>query len=409
MSGAHEAEPVRLSAALDFLRTAGLPGSRPGRAGIEDPQSDASIAPGYPAARWSDGPGRVLQRTDALPLTEVPWDRGVVVAAVRRVADLAHLDHTRIRVVDDPSAFPVDPEAFEDLRHDMCSGNPLRMGWVRQLGVLADRRNVRRMRDRSADGRLAPAPDTDAGCAPGHVLHADAEAGLRVESEGELEGIILSPVSDLVEAYAGFMLDNGASGLVEDWFPRDGVLEEFGIELEIGQLLTDAFCAGLGYLAVVDGEIAIAPRPALHARAEPGPGGRPRFHRVAGPAIEFADGTGLHFLEGIGFPGWMHRAIVDGALTMRYVRDVAWVALRTAAYPSMPPAALLDGLDSTLLDVGRTGAMLYRVDDMPDHDGPVWYLVMTDPAGHESGVFVPPEVGRRGSADLARAFITGEE
>lgn len=429
MSRAHGGEPVPLAAALEALRMGGMRAPR-----AESPRADAGVEAGadavagtggvalQPAAHWPDGPARVLERTDALALTDVPWDRGAVFAAVRRIADLAHLDYTRIRVVDDPAEFPVDPEAFDDLRHDECSGNPLRMGWVRHLGILADRRNVRRLRDWWASHRRTSgtgpdsatasdaASDSDAGesRSPGHVLHLYSEAGLRVEIEGGLEGIILSPVSDLVEAYVGFMLDQGAAGWDRDWHPRDGVLEEFGIDLQIGRLLSDAFCAGLGYLAVVDGEISIARRPALHLRQEFGMGGRPLFHHVSGPAIEFGDGSGLRFLEGVNFEAWLHRAIVDGALTMRYVRDISWHAARVAAYPSMPPTALLDGLDATLLDVGRTGAMLYRVENMPDHDEPVWYLVMADPSGREYGEFVSAEVGRRESADAARAATIGE-
>lgn len=423
---AHEGEPVPLSAALDALRTAGLAGSSPDRAaagkpdraadadpGVDadaDPRADARAATPGPAARWPDGPGRVLERIDALSLSGVEWDRDAVLGAVRRVADLAHLEHTRINIVSDPSEFPVDSDAVEDLHHDVSTGPPLRLGWVRHLGVLADRRNVQRLRDWSAAHRDAPDPSasTPPAPGPGYVLHAHTEAGFWMEGQDHYEGICLAPVSDLVEAYAGFMLGGGASGWDHDWFPRDGLLEEFGTELEIGRLLTDAFCAGLGYLTLVDDEISIARRPALRVLEHPGIEGRPRFHHDAGPAVEFADASGLYFLEGVPFPGWMHRAIVDGALTMRYVRDFTFQASRIAAYPSMPPTALLDGLTATLLDVGRKGTYLYRIEDLPDHHGPVWYMVMTDPStGREYGEFVPPEIGARGSADAAQAAAWG--
>lgn len=79
-----------------------------------------------------------------------------------------------------------------------------------------------------------------------------------------------------------------------------------------------------------------------------------------------------------------------------------------AAYRSMPPAALLDGLEVALLDLGSKGTMLYWVEDLPDHDGPTWYMVMTDPStGRGYGEVVPPEVGRLGSADAAQAAAWG--
>lgn len=407
----HGGEPVPLAAALDALRMAGMGSPRAESPHDEPPRADgadSAAGPARVAAHWPDGPGRVLERTDALVVSEVAWDRDVVFDAVREVAALAHLEYTRIRLIEDPAEFPVDPEAFAELCRDERSENPLRMGWVRHLGILADRRLVRRLREWSATHSRTADPVSGGSDGLGHVVRAYAEAGRWVETDGVFEGILLSPVTDLVEAYVGFMIDQGAAGWDHDWHPRDGVIEEFGTDLEIGRLLTDAFCAGLGYLALVDGEIAIARRPVLRLLGAPGVDGRPRFHHESGPAIEFAGGAGLHFLTGVLFPGWTHRAIVDGALTMRYVRDMEWPDVRIAAYSSMPPAALLDGLEPELVDMGAEGTLLYRIDAMPDHDRPVWYTVTTDPStNRERGEFVPPEVGTQKSADAARAAALG--
>ncbi|WP_295653517.1 hypothetical protein [uncultured Dietzia sp.] len=407
----HGGEPVPLAAALDALRMTGMGSPRAESRHDEPPRADGAdptAGPAQVAAHWPDGPGRVLERTDALALSEVEWDRDVVFDAVREVAALAHLEYTRIRLIEDPAEFPVDPEAFAELRRDERSENPLRMGWVRHLGILADRRLVRRLREWTATHSRTADPAPGGSDGPGHIVSAYAEAGRWVENDGVFEGILLSPVTDLVEAYVGFMIDQGAAGWDDDWHPRDGVIEEFGTDLEIGRLLTDAFGAGLGYLALVDGEIAVARRPVLRLLEAPGVDGRPRFHHECGPAIEFAGGAGLHFLKGVLFPGWTHRAIVDGALTMRYVRDMECPDVRIAAYSSMPPAALLDGLDPALVDMGAEGTLLYRIDAMPDHDRPVWYTVTTDPStNRERGEFVPPEVGALESADAARAAALG--
>lgn len=410
-SRSHGGEPVSLGAALDVFRMAATRAGAAAGPGAETAADSAAnndyaaTRSSRPTAHWPDGPGKVLERIDALTLSEPTWDRDAVFDAVREVAALAWVEYTRIRVVDIPAEFPTDMEAFEDLQYDESSLGPFRQGWVRQLGILADRRHIRELRDSFERNRRAARATEPT---PGHALHAYAEAGLRVESERVLEGIILSPVSQLIEAYVGFMLARGAAGWDHDWHPRDGVLEEFGTELEIGRLLSKAFCSGLGYLAVVDGEIAVARRPALHVLGTAGPDGRTTFHYDRGPAIEFADGTGPHFLEGIRFPGWLHRAIVDGALTMRYVRDMEWQDTRLAIYASMPPAAMLDGLDAQVVDVGLGGTTLYRIADMPDHEEPAWYLVVTDPStGSEKGEFVPREVGVLGSADAAQASAWG--
>lgn len=393
-------DPVSLADALNTFRAAGMLFDEP-----RSPGSRSATDRPEPSGSWSDGPGRVLERTDALDLSAVAWDGPAVFAAVWRVAELAHIPCSQIRIVDDPSEFPVDQDAEADLRHDECAGTPLRRGWVRKFGVLADRRSTNRLRDWiGANRQQTDSPRVG----PGHVLRTYCAAERWVESEALVDTLLLSSVAKLVEAYTGFMIDNGAAGWEHHWQPREGVLDEFGIELRIGRLLTDAFCAGLGYLAVVDTEIVVARRPALRLLDTAAVDGLPRFHHDAGPAVEFADGTGLHFLEGIYFQPWLHRAIVDGALTMRYVRDMPSWEGRVAAYPSMPPAALLDGLHARLLDVGRKGTRLYRIDDLPDHEDPVWYIVMTDPStGRDYGEFVPPEIGVHRSADAAQAAAWG--
>lgn len=416
-------QPVSFGSALNLFRAAGMaPSSDKPADELDtiDPAATDEVAAAVPAAsptgvsvraatpglplaaeHWPDGPARVLERIDALSLSDVVWDEQVVLAAVREVAELADLPYSRIRVVRDPAEFPTDPDSLPDLYYRESSDTPLRLGWVRQLGVLADRRHVTRLRDWVSSERR---PDDSAHAGPGHVLQAHATAEHWVVSEGIVGELVLGSVTERVEAYLGFMLNNGAAGWDQAWQPRDGILEEFGEELRIGRVLADAFCSGLGYLVAVDNEIVVSPRPALRVLDDAGADGRPRFHHDSGPAIEFADGSGPRFLEGVHFQSWVHRAIVDGALTMRYVRDMDWQSARIAAYPSMPPAALLDGLDAHLLDVGTKGTLLYRIDDMPDHDGPAWYMVTIDPStGREYGEFVPPEVGKRGSADAAQA------
>jgi hypothetical protein len=71
-----------------------------------------------------------------------------------------------------------------------------------------------------------------------------------------------------------------------------------------------AFEAGLGWYALVDDGLVVLPRPLLTMPAG-------RLHRIDGPAVQWPDGSGLHFLEGVEFDHDLHHRLVHRTITPR--------------------------------------------------------------------------------------------
>lgn len=393
--------PATLAEALDTLLTSGL--LAPAEESIPDPVpylDDMLLG-------WAGTPLGVIERTDALDFSDVCWDESVVIALVREIAALARTPCAEVRVVPTPTAMGEVADSPGWLRSSADPG-PEVSAWHPRFGRLARARNVARWEDdleRAAPLGVLESPRHRYG--RGLWVRADADALLGAESpERETDRF---SVCTLVIGYVGMMCEFGAPIASAGWSPSAQTGEEFGVELRLGELLTDAFCAGLGYLAPAGRDILVCRRPAIRFLDQPDEfGAAPLYHHDSGPAIEFADGTGPFFLGGVDLPEWFHSAVVDGALTMRYVRRMPQRRHRIAAYSGMPPAARLDGLRADPVDVGSTGTRLYLIHDHPDLDGPTWYMVMTDPStGREYGEFVPPEVGERRSADGAQAAAWG--
>lgn len=394
-------EPATLAEALDTLLTSGL--LAPAEESIPDtvPYLDHMLL------GWADTPLGVIERTDALDFSDVRWDESVVIALVREIAALARIPCAEVRVVSTPTAMGEAADSPGRLRSS-AGPDPEISAWHPRFGRLTRARSVDRWADaleRAAPLGVLESPRHRFG--RGLLVRADADALLSAESpERETDRF---SVCTLVIGYVGMMCDFGAPIDSAAWAPSPRIGEEFGVELRLGELLTDAFCAGLGYLAPAGRDILVCRRPAIRFLDQPDEfGSAPLYHHDSGPAIEFADGTGTFFLSGVGLSEWFYSAVVDGALTMRYVRRMQQRAHRIAAYSGMPPAARLDGLHADLVDVGTKGTLLYLIHDHPDLDGPTWYMVMTDPStGREYGEFVPPEIGARGSADAAQAAAWG--
>lgn len=397
--------PISLADALDTLRTSGLLSPGPpevaGAAGVPDTQD-------LPARLPND----VLDRTDDAGLTDVAWDLPRVRELVGRIAEIAGVPCSEIREAGSPHELNDIPDPDEQ-GSPWERNSPLRDRWGRYFGTLTDPWWQRYWWD--AMEFEPPVDGTESESVPttaprrGLTLWATAEAEKVGPLSAPMEPMARCSVARLLLGLVGFTDRHGANRDAPLWCPSEDVRREFGVEIRVGRLLLEAFCAGLGYLCPVEGAIEIARRPEVRLRDHMIlERGRPHFHHDAGPAIEFADGYGEHFLSGIPIDAWLLQALADGALTMRYVRGFGSQSLRRAAYTVMPPRALLDGTDAELIDVGGKGTHLYRLRGLPDHSAPAWYLVMTDPStGREYGEFVPPEVGERRSADGAQAAAWG--
>ena len=395
-------DPVPLAAALDVLLGSGI--LAPKEEFIPEPVDYLDDLLGD----WHDSPLRVLERTDALDLTDVVWEVDRVVSLVREIAALARVPCAEVRVMTSPAEVDAEADADRVVLPPGAEDPRPRSAWHHRFGDLCDRRLLDAWRG-GIESLRAPGVLESPRTAIGRVLWAYASADSESSVGPRYGAVRRFSVPWILLGYLGLMHRQGARFGDRDWDPDEDTRAEFRIELRIGHLLVEAFRAGLGYLAPSGRDILVAPRPALRLLDTPSEvWDRAAFHHDSGPAIEYADGSGPLFLGGVDLDPWLYHAIVDGALTMRYVRDMPWVEVRMAAYPVLPPRALLDGLDARLLDVGRKGTFLYLIPDMPDHHGPVWYMVMTDPStGREYGEFVPPEVGEQGSADAAQAAAWG--
>ena len=395
------AGPISLSDALDSLRLSVAllsgPPESPGPTRDPNPRdltglADLSVLP-------ESFPNDVLDRTDSAGLTDVEWDVPRVRELVGRIAEIARIPCSEIREVGSPHELDDTPDPDEQ-GDPWVRYSPLRDRWGRHFGALTDPWGQRYgwqalefdppLDTAGSDSEPDAAPDT----APrrGLTLWATAEAEREGPRSAPIEPIARCSVGRLVLGWVGFMVEHGARGDAPHWRPSEDVRREFAVELRVGPLLVEAFCAGLGYLCPVEGSIEISRRPAVRFRDRRLLDiGFPKYHHESGPAIEFADGSGEDFLAGIPVDAWLRQALVDGALTLRHVRGLGSPALRRAAYTVMPPRALMDGVDAQQIDGDRTGARLYLLRDLPDHDGPVRYLVTTDRStGREQGEFVPP-------------------
>lgn len=399
--GGAGAESAALARALDTLAASGM-------LSAAEPSSPDPVPYRDDMPRgWADSPRRVIERTDALDFSDVHWDEEAVITLVWEIAALARIPCAEVRVLPDPGAMGEVADAPRRLRSS--AGPDLENSpWNPHFGRLTRASNADRWADdlerTSADGVLE-SPRRRYG--RGLAVRADADTFLG-NTWPENEAARFS-VCTLLIGYVGMMCDFGAPISSAGWWPTREIGEEFGVELRLGEVLTDAFCAGLGYLAPAGRDILVCRRPAIRFLDVPDEfGATTLFHHDSGPAIEFTDGTGPLFLGGVDLNEWFYSAVVDGALTMRYVRQIPQRHLRVAAYSAMPPAARLDGLRADLVDVGSKGTRLHLIHDHPDLDGPAWFMVMTDPStGREYGEFVPPEVGERRSADAAQAAAWG--
>lgn len=393
-----------------------IPGLMWGRNRVHDPYTPALVtAEAVEGLPWSDRPRRVIEATDSIDPSERTWDDSAVRTAASEIGRLLGIARPLVEVVDNPR------EAFERWRVEVQGDE-----------YMAEDGFVSLFYDGPLDTTFGEMGESDIdefwrSLQPGRRPEDPLRTGLRTRGYAlwaytrfdQIYGGMFSgrypqqiSVAWQVAAYLRLLLLCGGTFVSAHWLPSRRDESRYAVELRIGRRMVDAFVSGAGFLVPVGDRIIVAPRAVLRILPEqPSPLLMPRYHHDAGPAVEFGDGTGVHFLHGVSLPEWLHLAIVEGALTMRHVRLMQDRELRQAAVQSLPPHALLDGVAHEMVDVGTKGTRLHRIDDLPDlrsFEGPAWYMVMTDPStGREYGEFVPPEVGRAESADGAQAAAWG--
>jgi len=172
--------------------------------------------------------------------------------------------------------------------------------------------------------------------------------------------------------------------------------------------------AGLGWMLPVRGELLLVPMPAIH-NAE----GRPDvLHDDSGrPAIEWPDGTGTYFLNGIEFTKSLYVKVIRSELLIQEIAQLVNADQRSIALTYMSFERLVLDSDAELIDVGVRGTRLYRLplpfriraDRVPGYGGYDYFIHMRD-ASHPEREFVEwvdPAIGRQRNAELCQAQAFG--
>jgi hypothetical protein len=172
--------------------------------------------------------------------------------------------------------------------------------------------------------------------------------------------------------------------------------------------------AGLGWLLPVRGELLLVPMPAIR-NAE----GRPDvLHDDTGrPAIEWPDGSGTYFLNGVEFTKSRYFEVIRSELLIQEIAALGNADQRSIALTYMSFERLVLDSDAELIDVGIRGTRLYRLplpfciraDRIQGYGGYDYFIHMRD-ASHPERQFiewVDPLIGRQRKAELCQAHAFG--
>lgn len=178
--------------------------------------------------------------------------------------------------------------------------------------------------------------------------------------------------------------------------------------------MRDALDAGLGWLLPVHGELLLVAMPTLR-RTE---GELGVLHDDTGrPAIEWADGRGNYFLNGVEFTESRYQQVIGGELLIQEIAAFEDADQRAIALTHLSFERLVLDSDAELLDTGSRGTRLYRLplpfrlraDRVPGYGGYDYFIHMRD-ASHPEREFVEwvdPAIGRQRNAELCQAHAFG--
>jgi hypothetical protein len=171
---------------------------------------------------------------------------------------------------------------------------------------------------------------------------------------------------------------------------------------------------GLGWILPANKDVLLVPRPALRCAED-----RPSvLHEDADRmAVEWADGSGYHFLRGCPFDPMLYSKTIDGTLSVSQIANLGNADQRSIALSYMPFENLVAAPGVTLLDVGAKGTALYalRLPDSIARDrvrgyGDVDYFIHMRDASHPEREFVEwvdPRIAASRNAELCQAHAFG--
>lgn len=212
----------------------------------------------------------------------------------------------------------------------------------------------------------------------------------------------------------GFLLSRaGIRNPASEWYLRYTVISA-GHWARVSRLMRDAYEHGLGWLVPVHHEILIVPRPVV--RVADGPA--PVLHDDQGSkAIEWSDGSGFYFLQGVEFSQRIYAKIIQGETLIQEIAGLPSVDQRSVALQYMTFGQLVIDSDADLLDIGVRGTRLYRL-RLPArlaHDrvrgyGAYDYFIHMRDASHPEREFiewVDPKIGALRDAEFCQAQAFG--
>jgi hypothetical protein len=132
-------------------------------------------------------------------------------------------------------------------------------------------------------------------------------------------------------------------------------------------------------------------------------------------AIEWPDGSGYYFLQGVEFDKRLYFQVINHDLLIQDIAALDNVDQRAIAYLTFEQLVL--DSDAELLDRGVRGTALYRLplrpriarDRKPNYGGLDYFIHMRD-ASHPEREFiewVDPEIGKQRNAELCQAHAFG--
>jgi hypothetical protein len=162
-----------------------------------------------------------------------------------------------------------------------------------------------------------------------------------------------------------------------------------------------AFEHGLGWFTLVEDGLILLPRPTL---VMPGDW----LHRTDGPAVQWPDGTGQYYVEGVEFGPDEHRRLVGRSMTAAEALAFPTAEQELLAIAAAPSDDVLALLHAVHVDTGIKGTRLYRISGHFDRDRDDYCITMIDPStGRTYLEWVDPEIGQLRDAELCQAHLFG--
>jgi len=133
-----------------------------------------------------------------------------------------------------------------------------------------------------------------------------------------------------------------------------------------------------------------------------------RFHSEDAPAIRWKGGKEFYYLRDESFDKPLWQKIVDKTITADEVMKIADSDKRAIAISMLKPEEMLKQLKAELIDTGAEGTKLYACKNFMGTRKIEYCMFMKDWSTDRTFIeFVPPAIGRKGSAVLCQAAAYG--